>query len=747
MSTANIIVPLREWVKITAQSHNGNDVCNSADHPSPYLAACLQIALSLAEQISQAERLESCGFTAMDWAVCVYIHIKSSPNQNHNRVYEPDETQDINEQVESFLQSFGVDGSEAAASSSVCFAQGSSLNEPLPFENGTASCTGESGCETPCTNDFWENYMNSSGIQGPEAASKVAILDGNDTSCANYLGVSTFGCADAPNYLQVDSAEIQCPERYSGKRNSYTERDKLQRIFSLGLVFYELFSKGGSPPPELQALASTEGAFVSLSTLTLTGKEGQTDEYMNASKRQQRSNETGLCQLSFEFLKLIGLPASICSVIFNMLDCVYGDLSTDDCYTSMDDVASDLQYIMSKPTLLFKGLDFESLSLTGLQLNENEMLGKDEFELIQACYLRSVSGSSELAIISGSSGTGKSCLAQRVGRFIIDQGGLFLSGKFDQMQQNKPFSALAVAFDQYCDLLAMTIGSDWANLIVTKLQEALGQDSHYLIGVIPKLSKILHCGFVYNDTTLDQNLNALQRLSYLLCQFVEIITTYSAVSVTLFIDDLQWCDEASIAVLTQLLMRGYNKFFFIGSCRDDEMQGDHPFYNMIESVGSFGINSTNIKLKGMTKDTMNEMISDLLCLFPRQVRSLTDILFQRTQGNPLFFGQLILSLNRNRLLNLSLSQQRWLWDEAAIQGMKLPDNAAVCFANGINKLPVEVQLALQMLSLFGAFTKCQYLKTLEPQLNLNLIGPLNMAASEGLVTNAKESISFCHDRM
>jgi predicted ATPase len=228
---------------------------------------------------------------------------------------------------------------------------------------------------------------------------------------------------------------------------------------------------------------------------------------------------------------------------------------------------------------------------------------------------------------------------------------------------------------------------------------------------------------------------------------VEVISSVSPVAVTLFLDDIQWADAASISVLKQILMKGQARFFFLGCCRDDEMQNDHPFWKMTENVDVFGIKTTVVKLHGMEKDTLNEMVSDLLCLSPRLVRPLSEIVFNKTKGNPLFFSQLMLSLNRDGLLRISLSRQRWEWDEEEIQSRKLPDDVALCFANGICKLPLEVQAALHTLSCFGASMKCEFIQALESQLSLKLLEPLKIAAAEGLVINLKGSFNFCHDRI
>jgi predicted ATPase len=79
--------------------------------------------------------------------------------------------------------------------------------------------------------------------------------------------------------------------------------------------------------------------------------------------------------------------------------------------------------------------------------------------------------------------------------------------------------------------------------------------------------------------------------------------------------------------------------------------------------------------------------------------------------------------------------------------MKLPDNVALCFANGIKKLPFEVQSALKTLSMFGTTTKISYLTELEKKLSLNVTAFLKTAAADGLVSYMKGVVQFNHDRI
>jgi predicted ATPase len=103
------------------------------------------------------------------------------------------------------------------------------------------------------------------------------------------------------------------------------------------------------------------------------------------------------------------------------------------------------------------------------------------------------------------------------------------------------------------------------------------------------------------------------------------------------------------------------------------------------------------------------------------------------------------SLHREGLIYLDFNKERWTWKEEKIVSMKLPENVAICFTNGINKLPLDEQSALHSLSLFGALVRINYLELLERQLGLKLLDLLKRAAAEGMVTKQAGCFRFCHD--
>ncbi|KAL3794232.1 hypothetical protein ACHAWO_006476 [Cyclotella atomus] len=670
------ILPLRQWIERATGKHKYTSTAISSP---AYITSVIKIAIYLTTQIIDAEDLYDSGVhdkldmlqlsAARDWAEHVVVQFDDTQSSAESK------QDDTDAQVEEFLHQ---------------------------FEQQRIARQGQMMCH----DDARVSEQVSAGRNGLEDVSRNPPgSTPNSDSC-----IEDAGCLD------MKSAQIQCPANESP---SNPENAHMQRMFYLGLVFYELFSGGQRPPSNLCALASSERAFESLSTTIAAQENNDEDQFIGTNKRLQCGNrDGGPCRVHSEYLKLSNVTSSLCDLILNMLDCILRGLN-------MDALSSQSQ---------------------GSQLDEISISREREQESILSCYRRCMSGSFEIAIVKGSSGAGKSFLTQLVGRAIVSEGGIFLVGKFDQMQQSRPFSGLAAALYQCCSLLIDKLESDWANTVVHKLQAALGRDAPYLMKIIPKLSTILNHNVAHSlpDDHNDFG-NAVQRIQYLLCLFVETISSSSTVMVTLCLDDVQWMDAVSVSVMKRVLAQRYNKFFFMACCRHDEMSDTHPFWGMIESVCSNGTLSVSVELKNVDANTLEIIILDLLCLPPRLVKPLAGIVHSKTKGLPLFVSEMLRALNRDGLLLVDLDSRRWVWDQDKIRAAKLPDNVAICFANGIAKLPAEVQVALHTLSMFGSSAKSECIKALETQLNIDLTEPLQIAIIEGLVSKVTGSYYFSHD--
>lgn len=545
-------ISMQEWIKTAIESIRSSsfavDSSNNSDDDNnsfvvssdAYLKPALKIAHSLADQICKAEEYAS--IQVQNHRVENYCSIFSQSQ------YLPDASFAWSDRITVWLsREFGPSCKERGPS------QSQSSNVKLPSESKSIQ-------NNPNFDESRRLIFEEVEIDGDE-------LQGN-------AGKQMEGKLSFHN---VELVELSPPQNYDGTNGDLSEHSG--RICSLGLVFYELFS-GGQRPPELVSKSCDEKSSENDASgenydplpanfncnplelgnaLSIIGNLSNNDDILskevngldnlrNDRKKTRtfadmKKSPCALSGVSVEPLRMQNLTSSLCDLVANMIDSINGDFCGDGAYQRMSDVRSDLLLMLEKPDQFLRNLDLEKLSVTGLKINETVFGREGEFASLQQSYHRTIStSSSEFAIISGPSGTGKSVLASRLGRYIVANGGIFLSGKFDQLKQSEPFSAVAGAFNEYCDVILSNGRCNRVSLIESRLRVALGQEAHHLVKVIPNLRNILindeaaNCGHDEYDCV-----DPRKRLEYLLCQFVAVISTSSSAPITLFLDDLQWC--------------------------------------------------------------------------------------------------------------------------------------------------------------------------------------------------------------
>eukprot|EP00984_Skeletonema_dohrnii_P005090 scaffold1792_cov94-Skeletonema_dohrnii-CCMP3373.AAC.1 len=537
---------------------------------------------------------------------------------------------------------------------------------------------------------------------------------------------------------------------------------RMVAIHSLGATFFQLFSGGQQVPEQVGTVGK--------SSVGMLGTEG-VDRLDHMSKKTQRSTQSSTVS-SVESLMSLGLPTALCDMIRNMIDRANEGATGDESYETVTDLRDDLRLMMDSPEVYLRDLDMSHASTVGLQMGS--IGGKDsrtyfygrELELatLKESYQRSVSSGCEVAMIYGSSGIGKSMLSNkfavdvtssRDGHIHDGGSGVFLSGSFDKLQQSQPFHAISSAFDEYCALLS-TRDDSTVEIVSNALKRDLGDEISSLVTAMPSLRGILgnDCVCDKNDGDSDVAVDAQKRLRYLFCQFVEIMLGCQEEPLILFLDDCQWIDAASVALLNQILMmpnksasNKQRRFFFFGCCRDDEVNEDHPLTLMLSSLETFGTKTTNIMLTSISKETVNEMVSTTLSLLPRLTRPLADILYHKTKGSPIFIKQLMIDLYKRRLLYPSLTHRRWVWESDNIRDMEIPDSVASFIMNSFHCLPPDVLSALSVLSCFGASVSISLIETLEAEIHTPLMAPLDTAVAESIVDKRKGAFYFLHDKL
>jgi serine/threonine protein kinase len=113
-----------------------------------------------------------------------------------------------------------------------------------------------------------------------------------------------------------------------------------------------------------------------------------------------------------------------------------------------------------------------------------------EIATLLAAFERAAAGSQEFILVAGDPGVGKSALVAEVHRPITEKRGYYISGKFDQYQQNTPYSAFTQAFNQFAGSL-LTERESTLQAWRQRILNALDGNGAVLTEVMPRLETII----------------------------------------------------------------------------------------------------------------------------------------------------------------------------------------------------------------------------------------------------------------
>src|SRR5262249_26286935 len=108
---------------------------------------------------------------------------------------------------------------------------------------------------------------------------------------------------------------------------------------------------------------------------------------------------------------------------------------------------------------------------------------------LDATLGRVAGGASELVLVSGAAGVGKSALVEQLREKVAARNGRFASGKFDARRSNTPFASVVDALRGL--ILGLSEQPDAAAATQRRLSEALGPNGGVLTEVIPELGKLI----------------------------------------------------------------------------------------------------------------------------------------------------------------------------------------------------------------------------------------------------------------
>ncbi|NEP59062.1 MAG: serine/threonine-protein kinase PknK, partial [Symploca sp. SIO2G7] len=338
-------------------------------------------------------------------------------------------------------------------------------------------------------------------------------------------------------------------------------------------------------------------------------------------------------------------------------------------------------------------------------------------------------GQSELILVAGYAGIGKSVLVQEIYKPITQKRGYFISGKFEQFQRNIPYLGMIKAFQELVEQL-LTEPEAQLELWREKILAALGSNAQVIIEVIPEVELIVGKQPPVPELSATE---AQNRFNLVFQNFIEVFTN-SEYPLVIFLDDLQWADGASWKLMQLLMSSSTTGLFIIGAYRDNEVGRAHPLKLVIEELRTIGVTVHQIWLSSLNFAAVNQLIADTLKgKNLEQTKKLAELVLRKTQGNPFFVKEFLKSLQEAGLLYFNRHQITWNWNLEQIQAQGFTDNVVELMTSKIQKLPAPTQRLLQLAACIGNQFELEILAMVNAKSLEETAASLWEAVIEGLV--------------
>ncbi|MDJ0765003.1 MAG: AAA family ATPase [Myxococcota bacterium] len=352
------------------------------------------------------------------------------------------------------------------------------------------------------------------------------------------------------------------------------------------------------------------------------------------------------------------------------------------------------------------------------------------------------SGACEVIMVSGHPGIGKSALIQEIHKSIVAKKGYFISGKYEQIRREVPYSAIIQAFKELTRQL-LTETTEMIDQWKKRISQALAKNGKVITDILDDLELIIG---PQPDVPVLESKEAQNRLMTFFEKFIRVFATADH-PLVIFLDDLQWADTPSLELM-QILMTNpdTSDLLLIGSYRDNEVDSTHPLVNMIDFIRKRGVGLNELSLRPLLVADVGHFLNDSLLSNDDKTQPLAQLVHQKTNGNPFFVRQFLQTLVSEGQITFN-PEKGWVWDIDAVNALQVTENVVELMAGKIEKLSDHTVELLKVCACVGNQFNLETLSILLNQSIENVLANITEAIHDGLIEQKRDYYKFPHDRI
>lgn len=374
-----------------------------------------------------------------------------------------------------------------------------------------------------------------------------------------------------------------------------------------------------------------------------------------------------------------------------------------------------------------------------------KLYGRDVELAVLRQALSSLHDKPALIAVEGEAGGGKTTLITEAIFHGLNTPNMLLAGKSDAYNK-QPHNAISQALATSVDVLLSLPDSKFLPWRA-ELLRALNQNPHTLIGLCPTLAVIFETAEFAEKTQLH---NAGIQLNLHTAIFLQHLSRLEPV--LLFIDDVQWCDCPSMALLEALVRANHPRITVMVTCRSEEVDERHAYCVMKGKIFDEGICSVILPLNNLDVGQITQLLMATFHADQKRLPYFSELLLEKTSGNPLFVHEFLKAAHHRKDGTLFYDERigAWNWNARKLEQIALSGNVAALLIDALHKQDEYTQELLQWASCIGTRFNERLLAQVAGVSIEEIKNYLNAVYQRGYIhriVDHQGSYAFNHDRI
>ncbi|HWN58725.1 MAG TPA: AAA family ATPase, partial [Methylomirabilota bacterium] len=353
---------------------------------------------------------------------------------------------------------------------------------------------------------------------------------------------------------------------------------------------------------------------------------------------------------------------------------------------------------------------------------------ENERRAIRAVIDRALGGHGSVVMLGGGPGVGKSRLAMEMSEYASRVGFRILVGHC--YERDEPFPYLP-----FVEILESGLANAPS---LDDYRRRMGDSAPEFAQIAPSLRR------VFPDIPQPLDLPPAQQRRYLFQSVSEGLARATRSRSYLYVlEDLQWADESSLALVIHLTNRIANlPVVIIGTYRDGYSEHNDALVRTLEELIRLGIRP--LKLGGLSKDDIAQMLHGLS---QREApESLVSAIFEESQGNPFFVEEVYRHLIEDGKVFDTAGQFR---PDITIDEIDVPENVRLIIGRRLERLDENEKRVLTAAAVIGRSFSFQLLTGIS-QIDVDeLFDVIDKAQEMGIIVPSSEGperpYTFAHE--